>query len=68
MSCTSGKCVCGGCGGSKMFPDLDSEEKIATTGTMIMGVASARGSFESFAMVAAVAENDCKCGSNCTCK
>ncbi|XP_038980106.1 metallothionein-like protein type 2 [Phoenix dactylifera] len=77
MSCCGGNCGCGSacncgsrCGGCSMYPDLGGEG-IATTKTMIVGVAPQKGHFEGFEM-AAGSENggcDCKCGCapNCSC-
>ncbi|CAN0854152.1 Metallothionein-like protein 4A [Linum grandiflorum] len=76
MSCCGGKCGCGsackcgsGCNGfwfcsCGMYPDL-AEASTTSTQTMIVGVAPVAG-FEMPEMSFG-AENDCKCGSNCTC-
>ncbi|CAA7406326.1 unnamed protein product [Spirodela intermedia] len=72
MSCCGGNCGCGsscgcgsGCRGCKMFPDLD-DERMTTTGTLVLGVGTEKASFQGFEM-AAGSEGGCKCGSNCTC-
>ncbi|CAL1399107.1 unnamed protein product [Linum trigynum] len=72
-SCCAGNCGCGSgckcgtsCSGCKMYPDVSYAETTAAAGTVILGVAPAKASFESGAGFAA--ENGgCKCGDKCTC-
>ncbi|XWS59812.1 hypothetical protein CRYUN_Cryun08bG0154000 [Craigia yunnanensis] len=70
MSGCGGNCGCGsgcncgsGCGGCKMFPSF--AEK-TTTETLVLGVAPQKAHSEGSEMGVG-AENDCKCGANCTC-
>ncbi|KAJ7947646.1 Metallothionein-like protein [Quillaja saponaria] len=69
MSCSCGSnCGCGSncnCGSNKMYPSLDYSEK-TTTETIIAGVAPVKMFYESSEMSFG-AENNCKCGSNCSC-
>ncbi|KAG5238204.1 hypothetical protein OIU76_014716 [Salix suchowensis] len=73
MSCCGGNCGCGsgckcgsGCNGcSSMYPDLSFSET-TTSSASIAGVAPVRMFYESSKMNFG-AENDCKCGSNCSC-
>ncbi|CAI0471817.1 unnamed protein product [Linum tenue] len=71
-SCCAGNCGCGSgckcgtsCSGCKMYPDVSYAETTAAAGTVVLGVAPAKASFESGAVFA---ENGgCKCGDKCTC-
>ncbi|KAG0446905.1 hypothetical protein HPP92_028578 [Vanilla planifolia] len=77
MSCCGGNCGCGsnckcgsGCNGCNMYPGLG-EEKITSTQTPILGVASTKGEHEGFEM-AEGSENGCTCNpckcNPCNCK
>ncbi|CAN1329304.1 Metallothionein-like protein type 2 [Linum perenne] len=69
MSCCGGNCGCGpnckcsGCNGCNMYPSLT--ETATTTQAVIIGTAPTMG-FEMSEMNFG-SENDCKCGSNCSC-
>ncbi|GLT43307.1 hypothetical protein SLA2020_172730 [Shorea laevis] len=69
MSSCGGNCGCGSsckCGngcGSNMYPDITEK---TTTETIIAGVAPVKMVYEETEM-GSVAENGCKCGSNCSC-
>ncbi|XP_018823281.1 metallothionein-like protein type 2 [Juglans regia] len=67
-SCSCGSsCKCGsGCNCSSMYPDLGFSEKTSTK-TIIAGVAPAMKIYNEGSEMSFVAENGCKCGSNCAC-
>ncbi|BFG34146.1 hypothetical protein CerSpe_204200 [Prunus speciosa] len=67
MSCNCGSnCSCGSdCKCGKKYPDLEYSETTSTQ-TIIAGVAPVKMYYEGSEMSYG-AENDCKCGSSCSC-
>ncbi|CAB4312883.1 unnamed protein product [Prunus armeniaca] len=70
MSCDNGSCKCGsncscGSGCNCAYPDLSYSETTSTE-TIIAGVAPVKLYYEGSEMSYG-AENDCKCGPNCSC-
>ncbi|CAN4116087.1 unnamed protein product [Withania somnifera] len=52
----------------KMYPDLSYTESTTTTETLVLGVGPEKTSFGAMEMgESPVAENGCKCGSDCKC-
>nr|CAC40742.1 methallothioneine-like protein [Atropa belladonna] len=75
MSCCGGNCGCEsraskcgtGCGGCKMYPDMSYSES-TTSETLVLGVGPEKTSFRAMEFgESPVAENGCKCGSDCKC-
>ncbi|KAI3755507.1 hypothetical protein L1987_55308 [Smallanthus sonchifolius] len=72
-SCCGGNCGCGSgckcgssCGGCKMYPETFSGE-IATTETLILGVATMNTGVETVGVAEAAENGGCKCNP-CTCQ